>query len=55
MDRCADSGSQLEIDLWILDYLVFMATRDVIRDFKSWDSVRNNVILAGQMVDCKQP
>lgn len=61
MERCANPKSQLEIDEWILDYLVFMAIKYVLEDYKSSESPGGNANARGkaglplQLVDCKQP
>ena len=61
MERCANPKSQLEIDEWILDYLVFMAIKYVLEDYKSSESPGENANARGkaclplQLVDCKQP
>lgn len=60
MERCADPLLQLEIDEWILDYLVFSAIKALLVEYKgskggpgdaSDKLERPSVFL--QLVDCK--
>lgn len=60
MERFADPLLQLEIDEWILDYLIFSAIKALLEDYKSSrggpddasnKSERASVCL--QLVDCK--
>ncbi|KAK3168037.1 hypothetical protein OEA41_004483 [Lepraria neglecta] len=48
MERCANPKSQLEIDEWILDYLVFMAIKYVLEDYKSPESPVENANARGK-------
>ena len=60
MERCADPLLQLEIDEWILDYLIFSAIKALLEDYKGTKDApadpsdkqeRASVCL--QLVDCK--
>ena len=61
MERSADPLLQLEIDEWILDYLIFSAIKALLEDYKSskggFDDAFDNQERASvclQLVDCKQ-
>lgn len=60
MERCADALLRIEIDEWILDYLIFSATKALLEEYKgsedelgdaSEKQERSSVLL--QLVDCK--
>lgn len=59
MERCADALLQLEIDEWILDYLIFSAVKALLEEYKGSNrgpgapekQERSSVLL--QLVDCK--
>lgn len=60
MERCADELLKLEIDEWILDYIIFSATKALLEEYKgskdglgdtSEQQERSRVLL--QLVDCK--
>ena len=60
MERFADPLLQLEVDEWILDYLIFSAVKVLLEDYKgskrgpgdaSGKSERSSMCL--QLVDCK--
>ena len=42
MERCADPALRLEIDECILDYLVYMALKGVLKDYKRAQSGARN-------------
>ena len=61
MERSADSLLQLEIDEWILDYLVFSATKSLLGAYKGPDpgpgdasDKRERASVCLQLVDCKR-
>ena len=61
MERSADLLLQLEIDEWILDYLVFSAIKALLEDYKAskggpGDTTerQEQVSVLIQLVDCKQ-
>ena len=60
MERRANPKSQLEIDEWILDYLMFMAIKYVLEDYKRMKTPGEDASGQGkagvplQLVDCKQ-
>ena len=47
MERCADPALRLEVDEFILDYLVYMALKGVLKDYKRAQSGARNVKLQG--------
>ncbi len=47
MERCADPESRLEIDEFILDYLVYMALKGILKDHKRAQSGARNMKLQG--------
>ena len=47
MERCADPASCLEIDEVILDYLVYMALKGVLKDYKRAQSGARRIKLQG--------
>ncbi len=61
MERCADPASRLEVDEFILDYLVYMALKGVLKDYKRAQSGARNAKSQGEagltlhMVDGEQP
>lgn len=42
MERSADPSLQLEIDEWILDYLIFSTTKSLLEDYRGLDGVPHN-------------
>ena len=59
MPNEADPEFQLEIDEWVLDYLVYNAIKDVLEDYKSlWTKIDHDYeqekgALPLQLVDCE--
>jgi len=59
MPNEADSELQIEIDEWVLDYLIYNAIGDVLEDYKSlWTKVDHDYeqekgALPLQLVDCE--
>ena len=45
MERCADPTLRLEVDEFILDYLVHMALKGILKDYKRAHSGARNVKL----------
>ena len=61
MERSADPLLQLEIDEWILDYLVFSATKALLEAYKgsqpgpcNESDKRERASVCLQLVDCKR-
>ena len=48
MERCADPALRLEIDEFILDYLVYMALKGILKDYKRAQSEARNARLQGE-------
>ena len=48
MERCADPALRLEIDEFILDYLVYMALKGILKDYKRAQSGARNARLQGE-------
>ena len=60
MERLADPLLQLEIDEWILDYLIFSATKALLEEYKGsrgglvdTSEKYERASLCLQLVDCK--
>lgn len=47
MERCADPALRLEVDEFVLDYLVYMALKGILKDYKRAQSGARNVKLQG--------
>lgn len=48
MERCADPALRLEIDEFILDYLVYIALKGILKDYKRAQSGARNTRLQGE-------
>ena len=48
MERCADPALRLEIDEFILDYLVYMALKGILKDYKRAQSGTPSARLQGE-------